>query len=99
MTRARNRRGSTRAWRKLRQQYAPVVALGLLTCPRCGQLIHPGQEWHLGHKIAKSQGGRDTADNIAPEHALCNLRGSAAPIPDQPATFAGFADHHNGRRP
>lgn len=41
---------------------------GHLTCWRCQQPIHPGDEWHLGHND-------DRTTTLGPEHArTCNLR-------------------------
>lgn len=42
---------------------------GYLTCWRCGEPIHPGDEWHLGHD------DHDRTIWRGPEHARkCNLR-------------------------
>lgn len=42
-------RGYGGAHAKLRRQWAPKVAAGLVSCWRCGQPILPGQDWDLGH--------------------------------------------------
>ena len=51
--------------RKLRKEFAPMVAAGLVNCARCGELIEPGTPWDLGH-------ADDGLDYNGPEHAYCN---------------------------
>lgn len=52
-----------------RRDWAPLVAAGLVDCWRCGELIEPDDEWHLGHDDA------DRRITRGPEHARrCNLR-------------------------
>jgi hypothetical protein len=64
-----NRRGAWpygpahRAQRKLLE---PLVAAGVVTCVRCGELIERGQKWDLGH--VDGQPWR----YAGPEHARCN---------------------------
>lgn len=72
------RNGSTRRWRALRARWQRVILNGYVVCRRCGEQIHPTDDWHLGHIVPVLQGGTDTADNVSPEHARCNLRGKAA---------------------
>ena len=44
-------------------------------CGRCGEPIDTLKEdWHIGHIIALSCGGEDTDENVAPEHASCNMQ-------------------------
>lgn len=43
----------------LRAAWAPRVEAGLVVCWRCGLLITPGQDWDLGHRIARADGGTD----------------------------------------
>lgn len=56
--------------RKMRESLAKQLAdEGSLTCWRCGELILPGDEWHLGHD------DHDRSIRRGPEHARqCNLR-------------------------
>ena len=42
-------------------------------CAKCGALVQPTDSWHLGHIVPRSLGGTDGPDNVAPEHARCNL--------------------------
>jgi hypothetical protein len=34
---------------RLRRSWARTVAIGIVACARCGQLISPGEPWDLGH--------------------------------------------------
>ena len=45
----------------------PRVAAGVVECARCGELIHSGQLWDLGHVDG-------TLAYSGPEHARCNRR-------------------------
>lgn len=51
----RAQRGSTASrgyggkHQRLRAKWKPLVAAGLVTCWRCGELIEPGECWDLGH--------------------------------------------------
>ncbi len=61
----RQQRGYNRHHDTLRRRWAPRVDRGLVDCARCGERIHPGQPWDLGH----------TDDRTAwtgPEHVTCN---------------------------
>jgi len=60
------RRGYGWSHQKLRRRWAPQVAQGVVPCAKCGRLIHPGEEWHLGHT-------EDRASYTGPEHAVCNM--------------------------
>jgi len=64
-------RGYGKAHKRLREQWAPLVAAGGVNCWRCGRQILPGTKWHLGH--------HDWNRSIyqGPEHAQCNLSGAA----------------------
>lgn len=79
--------GSSRQWRKRREAWAPAVAAGEVRCWRCGVLIAPGEEWHLGHPVDRSQGGSDA--EAKPEHAGCNLRASGQPRGGRRRTYPG----------
>ena len=63
------RRVTGRTITRLRQQWAPTVALGRVKCRRCGQPITPGQAWDLGHDHDLALGG-DPLGPMRPEHAL-----------------------------
>lgn len=56
---------------KLRQQWAPLVAAGAVTCPRCGHLIPPDTPWDLGHH------DHDRSRYTGPEHTTCNRTAGA----------------------
>jgi hypothetical protein len=56
---------------KIRQQWAPLVAAGGVTCWRCGRLIEAGQLWDLGHS------DHDRTTYTGPEHRRCNRAAGA----------------------
>lgn len=56
----------------LRKQYAAMLPLPCLE--GCGNLVMPGQRWHLAHKVPASQGGQTTAHNTGVAHEHCNLK-------------------------
>jgi hypothetical protein len=64
-----SRYGSTH--KRLRREWASTVATGRVTCPRCMELIRPGQRWHLGHRD-------DGKGYSGPEHEGCNLSAASA---------------------
>jgi hypothetical protein len=51
----------------LRNQWAPLVAAGIVNCWRCHEPITAGSPWHLGHDD-------DRTKYRGPEHPACNLR-------------------------
>ncbi len=68
---ARKRKYNTQAHRRARRDMAALVAAGYAHCWRCGQPIHPTDEWHVGHDD-------DGAQIMGPEHArTCNLKAAA----------------------
>jgi hypothetical protein len=67
---SRHARGYTNAHVARRRQLEPLVATGQVRCCRCGQLIEPGQAWHLDHRD-------DRRGYLGPSHATCNLRAAA----------------------
>lgn len=67
---SRHVRGYTNAHVARRRQLEPLVATGQVACSRCGQLIQPGQPWHLDHRD-------DRRGYLGPAHATCNLRAAA----------------------
>lgn len=76
-------RGYSGLHRRLRDQYAPMVLAGGVRCVRCGELIHPGEPWDLGHV----DGDKDRY--AGPEHRACNRATSARrtwmpPAPPEP---------------
>lgn len=62
-----HRRGYGAAHQRLRRRWAPIVATGNVTCPRCQQPIARGERWDLGHEP-----GTDKRAYRGPEHARCN---------------------------
>lgn len=52
---------------RTRKEWESRVATGLVVCWRCGELIPPDSDWHLGHD------GHDRSIIRGPEHPLCNL--------------------------
>lgn len=52
--------------RQLRATWAPRVARGTVRCWRCGEPIHRGEPWDLGHDDHNRHRYR------GPEHATCN---------------------------
>jgi hypothetical protein len=67
---SRHARGYTNAHVARRRQLEPLVATGQVSCCRCGQLIQPGQPWHLDHRD-------DRNGYLGPAHTTCNLRAAA----------------------
>jgi hypothetical protein len=61
-------RGYGTAHQKLRKELSPKVEAGGVRCWRCGELIQPGEGWHLGHD------DDDRRIHRGPEHSDCNLR-------------------------
>jgi hypothetical protein len=59
-------RGYGRSHQRARAELQRLVAEGTAFCSRCGQLIRPGQEWHLDHRDDRL-GYRGAA------HASCNV--------------------------
>jgi hypothetical protein len=55
----------------LRKEWAPLVATGQVTCPRCGWPISPSQAWDLGHD------DHDRTVYRGPEHQRCNRAAGA----------------------
>jgi len=52
-----------------RRKWAAAVDAGLVKCRRCGDTIHSGQTWDLGHAHDVALGG-DPRAATTPEHAL-----------------------------
>jgi hypothetical protein len=67
---SRHARGYTNAHAAKRRQLEPLVATGQVNCSRCGQLIEPGEAWHLDHRD-------DRRGYLGAAHATCNLRAAA----------------------
>ena len=63
-------RGYGTEHRRLRKQVAKVVAAGRASCWRCGQPIHPGAHWDLGH--SDSIGAKTFGVYKGPEHRTCS---------------------------
>jgi hypothetical protein len=63
-------RGYGSKHRRLRTQVAKVVAAGRASCWRCGQPIHPGAHWDLGH--SDSIGAKTFGVYKGPEHRTCS---------------------------
>ena len=64
---------------QLRKQWAALIATGNVHCtgPQgCGHVIHPTDDWDLGHTIDHALGG-DNAPRI-PQHAHCNRSAGGA---------------------
>lgn len=73
--------GSTWQWRKLRAAWTAKIemaaALGEpVTCWRTGKPIYPTDQWDLGHKFDRADGGTDA--DVWPEHATPNRAAGAA---------------------
>lgn len=52
--------------RRLREQFARLVATGTCPCARCGELIHPGEGFDLDHD------DHDRSLYIGASHIRCN---------------------------
>ena len=46
--RLRHRKYDLASHRRIRKEFSPLVAAGLVNCVRCGDLIEPGTPWDLG---------------------------------------------------
>jgi len=57
--------------RVLRRRLVPLVAAGGVNCARCGNVIAPGERWHLDHD--EEVPGR----YLGPSHAFCNVSAAA----------------------
>lgn len=73
---AERKRISGRRITVLRSRWAPRVATGLVTCPRCTLPITTAQPWDLGHRHDLALGG-DPAGAMVPEHSSCNRAAGA----------------------
>ena len=63
----RQQRGYTSEHDQLRRTWARRIARSPVPCARnCGQLIHPGDDWHLDHRD-------DRRGYLGPSCATCNL--------------------------
>jgi hypothetical protein len=63
---SRQSRGYDAGHDRERRRWAPLVARGGVRCPKCHQLIQPGERWDLGHTD-------DRTTWTGPEHAdRCN---------------------------
>jgi 5-methylcytosine-specific restriction endonuclease McrA len=93
-TRCQPRNGSTRQWRKLRDQ---ILARDRYTCPQCG-----GPARHVDHVVSVARGGTDHPGNLDALCASCNLRKGAGldPAPlEEYATHRSVLESIEGRRP
>jgi hypothetical protein len=70
-TKTRAERGYGPEHDRLRAAWAPYVEAGTVACWRCHTLIHPAEDWQLGHD------DYDRSIYRGPEHALCNQRAGA----------------------
>ena len=53
---------------------ARITAMLPQPCIDCGNAVHPGDQWQVGHRIPASAGSTATVANIGPSHTGCNLR-------------------------
>lgn len=72
LLRSTSSRGYGYAHQQQKASWKQFVLAGLCRCPRCGEMIRPGDAWHLGHDDV------DRSRYNGPEHAVCNLRAAAA---------------------
>jgi hypothetical protein len=63
----------------LRKQWAPLVDAGQVTCWRCGNLIHPGQAWDLGHDD-HDRGAYRGPEHRGPNRAAGARKGNRSPL-------------------
>ena len=68
---ATTRGGWGHTHQRRRAAIAPLVGAGKASCARCGEPIHPDDEWHLDHNAARN-------GYLGPTHARCNLAAAAA---------------------
>ena len=62
--------------------YAAILERDGMVCHICGDAIPDRSVLHFDHVIPLARGGKHTAENIRPSHALCNLR-KGAKMPDE----------------
>lgn len=64
---------------KLRKDIKPLLPLPCISkqCKK-GGVVHPTDDWHVGHRIDAAKGGRPTKRNTGPIHKGCNLRDGGA---------------------
>ena len=70
-------RRSGAADQRARATLAALVASGSATCYRCGQPIHPTDQWDTDHPDPLITGG-NPAGPVTPSHASCNRSHGAA---------------------
>jgi hypothetical protein len=71
MTSAAARAYGARHKARRRALLAQLAGLGAAPCPRCGKLMVPGMNLHLGHTFAEDKLAGLPGDRL--EHARCNL--------------------------
>jgi hypothetical protein len=59
-------RGYGAEHQRIRRSLAGIVAMGEMTCARCGRRIRAGEPWDLGHVDG------DRSRYAGPEHRRCN---------------------------
>src|SRR4051794_13966257 len=66
----------TKGWKRLRDEWRlRIDSQGGVACWRCGQLIKPGQQFHVGHLVDRALGGDES--QLAPEHVRCSTSAGA----------------------
>lgn len=72
------------SYKKRRAMLAQAVARHGWRCIICGLVIAPADRRpgrvHLEHRVPRSQGGDNSAENTGPAHAKCNLSRGARPL-------------------
>jgi 5-methylcytosine-specific restriction endonuclease McrA len=81
-------RGSTTAWRRLRQWHQQFIPC---PCGICGEPVRIGDRWQLDHRVPRAHGGGDLG-NLQISHARCNsVKGATTRRAWRPAERPGFS--------
>ena len=70
----RNRENQRRRRGEKPVSYTAIIAEHGMVCHLCGGDIAGLEDLHMDHVIPLARGGKHSAENIRPAHAVCNMR-------------------------